>query len=463
MKKIFTIALLVGISVFLLPVSGQWVKQTIGENLTRTCGLAYGDIDGDGDMDVATAVPMVGGSGDEDVVWYENDNWSWVKHVIDDTIGGVGVAIADMDGDDIPDVINAGWSSASVKWYKNSGGDSITWTAYTIEKGFPSPEIVDVGDIDGDGDMDAVVTGTVTGIVVWFENGGDGINWTKDTIDLLTGALVCHTVDLDGDDDLDVAVTAGYGTAKEVDWYENGGDSPVSWTKHTIDGGLSGANDLVIADIDDDDDLDVFATGMAANDVVWYENGGDSPVTWTKYLIDENLTGAFGVEVADMDKNGTLDVVATGNGAGDVVWYSNDGGSPMAWTKNTIDGNLPNVWDILVCDINGDDDPDVVVNQYQVNGNIVVYRNPSIDGIAQSRKTGSLDIYPNPADEILTVQTSFSGEYSITIMSLSGQLLYSRNVEGSQHVIDLSSFSRGMYLITVRSGDMVNTQKLIRN
>ena len=88
------------------------------------------------------------------------------------------------------------------------------------------------------------------------------------------------------------------------------------WTKHIIDENLSTASGLYVADMDGDDTLDVVASGYAAGDVVWYE----AP-SWTKHVIDANLYSARHVYVADMDGDNDLDVVAVGYAAGDVVWY----------------------------------------------------------------------------------------------------------------------------------------------
>ena len=73
-----------------------------------------------------------------------------------------------------------------------------------------------------------------------------------------------------------------------------------------------------------------------------------------------------------------------------------------------------------------------------------------------------IDLFPNPAKEILTVQTSIPNRYDIAITALNGQLLYSNKMEGPYHQIDLSSFQKGLYFITIRSRDFVRTEKIIK-
>ena len=93
------------------------------------------------------------------------------------------------------------------------------------------------------------------------------------------------------------------------------------WTTHFIDQDLDAAYAVFVADMDNDNDLDVIATGYDADDVVWYE----AP-SWTKHFIDQILDGAAGVYVADMDDDNNLDVIATGYDADAVVWYESSVG-----------------------------------------------------------------------------------------------------------------------------------------
>jgi len=459
MKNFYTLVLLVLLPVFLSQANGQWAsRDIIDKNLDHPASFESGDIDGDGDEDIIATIFY-----DRDLVWYENDYPVWTKHVISSNIGGVGVSIADIDGDKKLDVTLAANTSDEVKWYKNKGGSPITWSIYVIDNDLDGAEFVDVDDIDSDGDPDVVATGWKSDKVVWYENGGgEPITWTKFTIDTsLNGATLCHAVDIDGDDTLDVLANGIYDN--DVVWYKNE-NAGQSWTKYIIDGDLGRANEVAHADLDGDEDEDVVATGNSADSVVWYENGGGTPVNWTKHTIDPSLDGAFGVNIADIDTNGTVDVIATGNMAGNVVWYENDGGSPIIWHKRPIDQDLSKASDVIICDIDGNKLPDIVVNQYLTDGSIVWYKhihnNPS--GIEYVPDIKSISAYPNPANNLLTVETNAAGQHTVEIHSLNGQLIYSTEMEGPTHQIDLSSFQKGLYFITVRSRDYTITDKVIK-
>jgi len=73
-----------------------------------------------------------------------------------------------------------------------------------------------------------------------------------------------------------------------------------------------------------------------------------------------------------------------------------------------------------------------------------------------------LSIYPNPVQEVLTIETSRSEQYTIDLTTLSGQLLYRTKMERPSIKINLSSFQNGLYFITIRSWDYVRTLKIVK-
>ncbi len=84
-----------------------------------------------------------------------------------------------------------------------------------------------------------------------------------------------------------------------------------------------------------------------------------------------------------------------------------------------------------------------------------------ITGISNTEVPG-FKLYPNPANNLLTIETDKPEHLSIEIITLNGQLMYTSRMEGSLQQIDLSSFQRGLYFITVRSRDYVRTEKVIK-
>jgi rhodanese-related sulfurtransferase len=73
-----------------------------------------------------------------------------------------------------------------------------------------------------------------------------------------------------------------------------------------------------------------------------------------------------------------------------------------------------------------------------------------------------VNIYPNPTNSILNLETEQSDLYSIEITSLKGKQIYKGEMEGTTHQIDLSSFQKGVYFITIKSKDFVTTRKIVK-
>ena len=77
-------------------------------------------------------------------------------------------------------------------------------------------------------------------------------------------------------------------------------------------------------------------------------------------------------------------------------------------------------------------------------------------------ETDQLLIFPNPANNLITIQGGLPGTKIIDISSLSGQLILSRELRATTQQLDLSSFRKGVYFITIRSKDFVTTRKIIK-
>jgi hypothetical protein len=300
----------------------------------------------------------------------------WSKHVIDPSISNPAIVkVGDIDGDGDLDAAATSFSGDKVYWYRNNAPD-LTWTEYTIENNLDGAVGVEIVDVDGDGKLDVVAAGDNSHEVVWYKNGGESpISWTKQTIDTnLRGAEVVYVADIDGDTDLDVAAT-GPG-AYDVVWYENGGGTPITWTKHTIDPNLGTALECCVADIDGDNDMDVVASGRTGGEVMWYENDGGNPINWIPHSIHINgIEGAFGIDVDDIDGDNNLDVAVAGYQQDNVYWCENNLPDTI-WTIHSIDANLDVALTVGIAVMDQDSDLDVLATGQDADA-VVWYENPT--------------------------------------------------------------------------------------
>lgn len=73
----------------------------------------------------------------------------------------------------------------------------------------------------------------------------------------------------------------------------------------------------------------------------------------------------------------------------------------------------------------------------------------------------SVTIYPNPANENLTVAMDFKKIETAEIYSLEGRKVSESNINSSNHVINVSKLNKGVYLLKIKGTDVV--QKFIKN
>ena len=94
-----------------------WIEHMIDETIDSTHSTDFGDIDGDGDIDMSTV-----GYESKLAVWYENDGkGNFTRHVLHRNQMGYDTMITDLNGDGANDILVAGQRSQNVVWFMNPG------------------------------------------------------------------------------------------------------------------------------------------------------------------------------------------------------------------------------------------------------------------------------------------------------------------------------------------------------
>src|SRR5262249_50068751 len=120
-----------------------------------------------------------------------------------------------------------------------------------------------IADLDGDGRLDIVAAAREFGLRIFRRKPGPGVAWEASSIDLPkeTGTAKGVAVgDMNGDGKLDIVMTCENAQDRlGVVWFsQRGSISDRTWNVHDIDGGAGVKYDLVEAiDLDGDGDLDV--------------------------------------------------------------------------------------------------------------------------------------------------------------------------------------------------------------
>ncbi len=367
----------------------NFTKNTIDASFREVYDVFPADLDKDGYLDVIAVSRSGGASYASELAWYKSDGAStpsYTKISIDDTTSNPrSVQVIDLDNDGDLDIITTNTidGSASVDnifWYENDGGVTPNFTRETLGMVLGTAAFVDVADIDGDGDLDVAVTDNSTGgslgreSVMWFQNdGAANPSFTKRTVDKdFRQAQPIKIGDMDGDGDLDIVV--GSPDQDDIVWYENNGEENPTFTKNFADQNALGVEQIELADIDNDGDLDIVWSDKTSSYVAWLENNGATNPTFTEVLIESGYNFASIIAVADMDGDGDLDVVSGSSLDDNLIWYESNGAANPAFTRHEIASSLDQPQKVRIADMDGDGSPDIVAAIFRA-GDVLWFEN----------------------------------------------------------------------------------------
>jgi hypothetical protein len=448
-----------------------FTRVTVDSGVNTPHGDWAGDIDGTSPQYALDIFATIGGDGE--AVWYANGgtgtSWSPKNSIWSTTTNPYNfeIAGADLNGDGNVDAVScdlgtAATSTSYLALHTNTGGGSFTTNIIGNVAGrFRQMRL---RDIDADNDSDIVITVNTqysqSGIgVYWYRNNG-GMSFTEVFIDG-SNAWKVACFDDDGDGHLELVISENsHGPGGVFDpcrliFYKNDGSE--NFTRTVIDnsftagGGVGyGGAGVACADFDGDGRTDIVCGDQHNGILCWYKNLGGS--SFSKNIIDSSCPQLDGIDVADFEPDGDMDIVAAGRQYW-LNWYENDG-----------NGNY----------LDGDSCCDIVMTEASFSGRIFAYLNPC--------GGTSVEDAPEPPSKNWLKTPSLVGSNSVNIeygidkrnnVRLEVIDLTGRTIEVLDHgchrepgsyvrTWDLATQPNGLYVLRLRIGhDLSITRKVI--
>lgn len=302
----------------------------------------------------------------------------------------------DFEGDGDIDFVTAVLSTGELKVQRNNGNG--TYTQINFATGLTNCGNIKVADVDGDGDDDIVggssgnlPFGSSSELFLIRNNGGGSWNfsWTNTSPGFPFGWDL-DLADMNNDGKLDVVIALG-GFYDQIGWRAGNGTSG-SLAFGGAGGVVTVANgqgneprDIELADVDGDGDIDVLACFYLGNELAWFRNNGNG-ASFTKVSIETGAQGARKVAVGDLNGDGILDVARTTVLNGQVAYFPGTGGGNFGpkvivntYATTSSGGGLSGSdpkgpRGLEVADMDGDGDLDLVVAS-EANNRVRVHYN----------------------------------------------------------------------------------------
>jgi len=413
-----------------------------------TFSCAFGDADGDGDLDLATT----GGEPyselyDAGKIFINNNgsfstNPEWTSNF---TFGSLDVDFGDMDQNGLLDVVFSSEDTPNYIFLANNEGvisDTAGWYSTDPDNYINS---LDIGFTGADKVPSIVMTGNDQlggNGEVWMYSFPDGVpssgsaDWISEPFGYGSGILLA---DVNGDDILDLIYGGWWLPMKIALGNEEGGfEAYPSYTSTTN----SVVEAIQMADLDRDD--------IQINTETFYWDGSKGPVIFLEKQQVENI----------------LSVIINREEINDTTYCYVPNKN---WVSIAAD---PEAGDTVEVKYEFSDDLDIVISNWDSGKGNYIFYNTLITGIdlpeERNRDEIFLQVAPNPVTEHLNISYRLKEETEVNVQlfDIYGQMINTWHLgmmPAGDHYFsqDISKSSQGVYFLVFRAGQSVTSRKII--
>jgi len=372
------------------PISSNISSNSFAQSIDSTTDLhpndlVMADFDGDGKPDLATAnnYSTVGSPASVSVSRNTSSGGAISFATHQDISTGVqtfALAAGDLDGDGKPDMISCSIVDKTISVFRNtSTTGAISFAAKTDYAVGENPYDIAIGDLDGDGRPDIVVTNYLSNSISIFRNISTVGNVSFATkVDIATGSDLgpwgIAVQDLDGDGKPDLAVTNNLSNTISI--FRNISTSTnISFAPSIHFYGGVAPMGIAIGDMDGDGKPDLVWAKNGDNTALGVELNQSSPGALSFVATPAhtyNITYAYNVAISDINGDGNPDLLLSSYGKISVLQNASTVGNISLSPIADFQGNSP--YALAAGDINGDGYADFVTTNFTSNS-VSIYKN----------------------------------------------------------------------------------------